>query len=76
MSWKEAGGKEFQSTYKTWPPQLMGSAWWHQEEEVVLIDARKPNFKKTAYGTLPIDLILADLTLEMRSLFEPSPNAL
>ncbi len=54
----------------------MGSAWWHQEEEVVLIDARKPNFKKTAYGTLPIDLILADLTLEMRSLFEPSPNAL
>jgi len=25
----------------------MGSAWWHDEEELVLLDARKPNFKKT-----------------------------
>jgi len=51
------------------PPQLMGSAWWHEGEKVVLLDARKPNFKKTAYGVLPIDLILADLTEEMRNLF-------
>ena len=34
----------------------------------VLIDARKPNFKKTAFGVLPIDLILADLTSEMTNL--------
>jgi len=52
------------------PPQLMGSAWWHKEEEVVLLDARKPNFKKTEYGVLPIDMILADLTPEMRNFFE------
>jgi len=33
-----------------------------------LLDARKPNFKKTAYGVLPIDLILADLSPELRHL--------
>lgn len=51
------------------PAQLMGSAWWHAGEALVLIDARKPNFKKTAFGVLPIDLILADLTPEMRRRF-------
>ncbi len=40
----------------------MGTAWWHENEELVLVDARKPNFKKTEFGILPIDLILADLT--------------
>jgi hypothetical protein len=50
------------------PMQLTGSAWWHVGEQVVLIDARKPNFKKTAFGVLPIDLILADLTPEMTNL--------
>ncbi|MEO8616968.1 MAG: hypothetical protein ABI600_17645 [Luteolibacter sp.] len=53
------------------PAQLMGSAWWHEQEGLVLIDARKPNFKKTDFGVLPIDLILADLTLEMRERFNP-----
>lgn len=48
------------------PAQLMGSAWWHEEEGLVLLDARKPNFKKTEFGTIPIDLILADLTPETR----------
>ena len=48
--------------------QLTGSAWWHVGEQVVLIDARKPNFKKTAFGVLPIDLILADLTPEMTNM--------
>jgi len=47
----------------------MGSAWWHAEESLVLLDARKPNFKKTDYGVLPIDLILADLTKSMRNTF-------
>jgi hypothetical protein len=51
------------------PVQLMGSAWWHEEEGLVLVDARKPNFKKTEIGVLPIDLILADLTPEMRERF-------
>lgn len=47
----------------------MGSAWWHEEEGMVLIDARKPNFKKTAFGVLPIDLILADFISKMRERF-------
>ena len=51
------------------PAQLMGSAWWHGEEELVLVDARKPNFKKTEFGVLPIDLILGDLTPAMRDRF-------
>ncbi len=52
------------------PSQLMGSSWWHLEEGLVLIDARKPNFKKTDFGVLPIDLILADLTPEMYERFQ------
>lgn len=52
------------------PIQLMGSAWWHDKEGLVLLDARKPNFKKTEFGVLPIDLILTDLSDEMRSRFE------
>ena len=55
------------------PIQLMGSAWWHDQEQLVLLDARKPNFKKTEFGALPIDLILADLSDEMKALFrEPT----
>jgi hypothetical protein len=57
------------------PPDLMGSAWWHREEQVILLDARKPNLKKTDFGdVLPIDLILADLTPEMRDLLEASSS--
>ena len=51
------------------PIQLMGSVWWHDEEGLVMLDARKPNFKKTENGVLPIDLILADLSDEMRTMF-------
>lgn len=54
------------------PAQLMGSAWWHEEEGLVLLDARKPNFKKTNFGVLPIDLILGELSPEMRERFSPS----
>lgn len=67
---KEAGWKRVPIDVQDLPPQLMGSAWWHPGEEVVMLDARKPNFKKTAYGVLPIDLVLADLTRAMRELFE------
>lgn len=53
------------------PTTLMGSAWWHREEQVIMLDARKPNFKKTSEGAvLPIDLVLADLSAEMRELLE------
>lgn len=51
------------------PAQLMGSAWWHAEEALVLLDARKPNFKKTQFGVIPIDLILADISREMLDRF-------
>jgi len=50
------------------PTILMGSAWWHPQEEIVLLDARKPNFKKTGFGVLPIDLVLTDMSDEMREL--------
>lgn len=58
------------------PPDLMGSAWWHMEEQVILLDARKPNFKKTDFGAvLPIDLILADLSAEMKGLLVTRSSA-
>jgi hypothetical protein len=43
----------------------MGTAWWHEEEGLILVDARKPNFKKTEFGILPIDLILCEINAEM-----------
>lgn len=66
-----AGWRRIPIAIQDLPPDLMGSAWWHSEEQVVLLDARKPNLKKTDFGAvLPIDLILADLTPEMRNLLE------
>lgn len=66
---EEAGWRRVPISMQNLPVQLMGSAWWHDEEGLVLIDARKPNFKKTAFGVLPIDLVLADLKPEMRIRF-------
>lgn len=66
---EDAGWYRVPISMQNLPAQLMGSAWWHAEEALVLLDARKPNFKKTAFGVLPIDLILADLTPEMRLRF-------
>jgi hypothetical protein len=66
---EEGGWQRVPIAVRNLPAQLMGSAWWHAEEELVLLDARKPNFKKTKFGVLPIDLIIADLTPEMRNLF-------
>jgi len=41
------------------PHNLMGTAWGHAAEKVVMVDARPPNFKKTESGqVLPIDLML------------------
>ena len=69
---EEAGWKRIPIALQDLPPDLMGSAWWHLEEQVILLDARKPNLKKTDFGAvLPIDLILADLTAEMRDLLAP-----
>lgn len=65
----EGGWQRVPISVQNLPIQLMGSAWWHDEEDLVLLDARKPNFKKTDFGVLPIDLILADLSPEMRDLF-------
>lgn len=66
---EEAGWRRVPISMQNLPSQLMGSAWWHTEEALVLLDARKPNFKKTAFGVLPIDLVLADLTPVMRQRF-------
>ena len=66
---EEAGWRRIPIQVQNLPVQLMGSAWWHDEEGLVLLDARKPNFKKTDFGVLPIDLILADLSPEMRGRF-------
>lgn len=63
---QQAGWKRVPIELQNLPFQLMGSAWWHGEEGLVLLDARKPNFKKTEFGVLPIDLILGDLSSEMR----------
>ncbi|RYD36366.1 MAG: hypothetical protein EOP85_18340 [Verrucomicrobiaceae bacterium] len=66
----EAGGwRRVPILLQDLPSTLMGSAWWHQEEGVILVDARKPNFKKSETGViLPIDLVLGDLTEEMKEL--------
>lgn len=64
------GWKRVPITLQDLPNQLMGSAWWHDQEDLVLLDARKPNFKKTDRGVLPIDLIIADATAEMRKLLQ------
>jgi hypothetical protein len=66
---EEAGWRRIPIQVQSLPIQLMGSAWWHVEEGLVLLDARKPNFKKTDFGVLPIDLILADLSPAMRDRF-------
>lgn len=63
---EEAGWQRVPIALQDLPDQLMGSAWWNDGEGLVLLDARKPNFKKTDFGVLPIDLILADLPPEMR----------
>ncbi len=65
----EAGWQRVPIQVQNLPIPLMGAAWWHDAENLVLLDARKPNFKLTDYGVLPIDLILADLSQEMRSRF-------
>ena len=66
----EGGWQRVNISCQNLPHQLMGSSWWHPDEELVLLDARKPNFKKTDFGTLPIDLVIGDLTEEMRTLFQ------
>jgi hypothetical protein len=67
---QDAGWKRIPIELQDLPSDLMGSAWWHREGQMILLDARKPNFKKTEFGTLPIDLVLADLTPEMSRLLE------
>jgi len=71
---KEGGWQRVPIQVQNLPIQLMGSAWWHDEEGLVLVDARKPNFKKTGFGVLPIDLVLADLSPQMRARFQQSTD--
>ena len=40
------------------------------DDENEEVDFDNPNFKKTDFGVLPIDLILADLAPEMRARFQ------
>jgi hypothetical protein len=63
---EEAGWRRIPMSLQQLPDPLMGSAWWHDQEAAILLDARKPNFKKSGFGVLPIDLVISDLTLEMR----------
>jgi hypothetical protein len=71
---EEGGWQRVPIQVQNLPIQLMGSAWWHDEEGLVLVDARKPNFKKTGFGVLPIDLVLADLSPQMRARFQQSTD--
>ncbi len=64
---EEAGWMRILVPRQELPYQLMGSGWWHPAEALVLLDPRKPNFKKTDFGVLPIDLILGDLTPELET---------
>lgn len=48
----EAGWKKVPMNLQDLPHKLMGTAWWHPEEEVIAVDARSPNFKLTEDGGL------------------------
>lgn len=63
---QDAGWQRIPIHKQDLPHQLMGSAWWHAGEELILLDARKPNFKETDFGALPIDLILCDITQDFK----------
>jgi hypothetical protein len=56
----ELGWKRIPANQLLLPHNLMmGTAWVHQEGQIVMVDARPPNFKKTCLGeVLPIDLML------------------
>ena len=58
---QESGWQRVPMNLQNLPAQLMGTAWWHESEERILVDARKPNFKKTPFGILPIDLVISEL---------------
>lgn|GEM_PF-2293859 len=62
---EEGGWRRIPISLQNLPVQLMGTAWWHESEEKILLDARKPNFKRTSYGILPIDLILSPLPQDL-----------
>lgn len=68
----DSGWQRVPIQLQNFPSLLMGTAWWHDSEELVLVDARKPNFKKTDFGILPIDLILYDLPPELLSRLKKS----
>lgn len=58
---QESGWQRVPMTLQNLPAKLMGTACWHESEERILVDARKPNFKKTPFGILPIDLVISEL---------------
>ena len=62
---QESGWQRVPISLQNLPAKLMGTAWWHESEELILVDARKPNFKKTPFGILPIDLVLSELPKEL-----------
>lgn len=68
----ESGWQRVPIHLQTLPSLLMGTAWWHDIEELVLVDARKPNFKKTDFGILPIDLIISELPTDLLKRIKPS----
>jgi hypothetical protein len=61
---QESGWQRIPMALQNLPARLMGSAWWHEAEDRILVDARKPNFKKTSFGVLPIGLVISALPQE------------
>ncbi len=59
----ELGWTRISANQQNLPHNLMATAWVHQKGEIVMVDARPPNFKKTVLGeVLPIDLMLIKAT--------------
>lgn len=59
----ELGWARIPAKQQNLPHNLMATAWVHQKGQIVMVDARPPNFKKTVLGeVLPIDLMLIKAT--------------
>ena len=66
---KDLGWVRIPTNLHDLPHNLIATAWMHLVEEIVLVDARIPNFKKTYSGDiLAIDLMLINATGDLLSI--------